>query len=74
MGAASIWHWLIVLMLLGTIVLSIWTAVRILHKAGFSGWWTLLALIPLANLIMLWVFAFVEWPALVTRHRADSSS
>jgi uncharacterized membrane protein YhaH (DUF805 family) len=35
---------------------------KIVSKAGFSGAWALLALIPLINIIMLWVFAFVRWP------------
>ena len=36
---------------------------RILRRIGFSGWWSILAIIPLANLIALWVLAFVDWPA-----------
>ena len=35
---------------------------RILGKAGFSGWWAVCALIPLLNLLMLWIFAFSQWP------------
>jgi uncharacterized membrane protein YhaH (DUF805 family) len=35
---------------------------RILHPAGRSRWWTLIAFIPLLNLIGLWVFAFSRWP------------
>lgn len=35
---------------------------RILNKAGFSGWYSLLSLIPVINVICLWVFAFVDWP------------
>lgn len=73
MGAASIFHWLIILIFLGTIVLSVWMQVRILHKAGFSGWWMLLTLIPLVNLIMLWVFAFAEWPALAPAPQINNS-
>jgi hypothetical protein len=33
-------------------------------KAGYSGWWSLLMLIPIVNLITLYVFAFSDWPAL----------
>jgi hypothetical protein len=36
--------------------------VKIIKKAGYSGWWTLTAFVPLLNLIMLWVFAFSTWP------------
>ena len=35
---------------------------KIVSKAGYSGAWSLLALIPLLNIIMLWVFAFARWP------------
>ena len=44
------------------IVVAIWLPVRILHRAGYSGWWVILTLIPLVNLIMIWVFAFSTWP------------
>ena len=37
-------------------------AVKILHKAGYSGWWLLTAFVPFLNVIMLWIFAFARWP------------
>lgn len=46
------------------IALVLWTCARISRKAGFSGWWSLLMLIPLVNIVMIWVFAFSDWPAL----------
>lgn len=36
---------------------------RVLRRAGFSPWWTLLVLVPPINVIALWVFAYVRWPA-----------
>jgi uncharacterized membrane protein YhaH (DUF805 family) len=42
----------------------LWLMVRVLHKAGFSGWWCLIWLVPFANFVMLWVFAFARWPRL----------
>lgn len=33
-------------------------------KAGFSPWLCLLMVVPLANLAMLYVLAFADWPAL----------
>lgn len=60
MGTFSIWHWLIVGFILG---LVIWIYGRIARKAGFSRWWSLTMFIPLVNLVMIWVFAFVKWPA-----------
>ena len=38
--------------------------VVVVRKAGYSGWWALLMLVPLINLVMIWVFAFAAWPRL----------
>lgn len=35
---------------------KIWT------KAGYSGWWSLLILIPIVNLLSLLYLAFGHWP------------
>jgi hypothetical protein len=37
---------------------------NVLHRAGRTRWWTVLAFVPGVNLIALWVFAFSRWPAL----------
>jgi len=37
---------------------------KILNKAGYSRAWVLILIVPIVNLIMLWVFAFARWPAL----------
>jgi MFS family permease len=39
-----------------------WLYVRIIRRAGYSGWWVLMALVPIGNIIMLCLFAFKEWP------------
>jgi hypothetical protein len=47
------------------LILSLITLIpisKILRRAGWSGWLSLLFFIPLANLIFLWVFAFGRWP------------
>ena len=59
MGAFSIFHWLVVLVVL---VLLVFPVCRIVGKAGYSPLLGLLWFIPLVNLVMLWVFAFAEWP------------
>jgi uncharacterized membrane protein YhaH (DUF805 family) len=41
--------------------------IRIFQKAGRSGWWAVLMVIPLINIIVLWIFAFSNWPALDRR-------
>ncbi len=35
---------------------------QILLRTGHSPWWALLSVVPLANLIALWIFAFSNWP------------
>ncbi|MDR7132820.1 hypothetical protein J2X06_000019 [Lysobacter niastensis] len=55
MGGLSIWHWVIAL----TFLVPLW---RIVSKAGFPGPLSLLALVPLVNVVLLWVFAFARWP------------
>jgi uncharacterized membrane protein YhaH (DUF805 family) len=35
---------------------------KVLNKAGFSRWYSLLSLIPIVNITCLWLFAFIEWP------------
>jgi hypothetical protein len=46
-------------------VLGIIAAVKVITKAGYSGWWILIAFIPIVGSIFVLVFAFSTWP--VTR-------
>jgi hypothetical protein len=52
------------LIYLGLIVLFIAAYVKIVTKAGYSGWWVLIGLVPVVGLVMFLVFAFSDWPAL----------
>jgi len=36
--------------------------IKIISKAGYSGWWVLIMFVPIVNVIMLLVFAYKEWP------------
>jgi hypothetical protein len=63
MGTLSIWHWLI---FLASAWLSVvyWIAlVRILNRTGYRGWWSLLSLVPVVNVVALWRFSKAAWPA-----------
>jgi uncharacterized membrane protein YhaH (DUF805 family) len=40
---------------------------HILRRTGHSGWWVLLGLIPVVNVLALWTFANKAW------HRTDAS-
>ncbi len=52
-------------------VFCLWLGYRILEKAGFEGWWTLVLLIPVINIIMIWYFAFNPWPNLPIENKQD---
>ena len=64
MGGFSLWHWLILIVWL--IVLG-YPVARILRRTGHSTWWVIAFLIPLNNLVSLWVLAFARWPRVPER-------
>lgn len=43
---------------------SAWLAGRVAQKAGYSVWWGLAQFISPFAIILTWVFAFIDWPAL----------
>ncbi|MGO9456999.1 MAG: DUF805 domain-containing protein [Acidimicrobiales bacterium] len=63
-GIAGAGGFLIFLLLiyLAIAVLFIIAYVKILSKAGYSGWWVLIGLVPLVGAVMFLVFAFSKWP------------
>lgn len=63
MGTWSIWHWLVVFL----IVLPLWFFSRAVAKAGFSPWSVVWGIVPIVNIVMLWVFAYAKWPSLPDR-------
>jgi uncharacterized membrane protein YhaH (DUF805 family) len=64
-SAFGIAHFFILLVVL---VIVLFPIVKILQKAGYSGWWVLLWFLPIGNLVALWIFAFADWPALRRAH------
>jgi hypothetical protein len=64
MGAQIGWSFGNLLFLIALLVLVVVPYWKLWQRTGHSGWWALLMLVPLANLISLWVLAFKEWPAL----------
>ena len=56
-GFGSFWMLLISAMVL----LPFW---RICTKAGYSGWLSLLVLIPVVNVVFVYFLGFSEWPSL----------
>ena len=55
---------LVVLLVVGVVsaVVVIWPAARICAKAGYSPWLGIAAVIPVANVVLLWFLAWAEWP------------
>ena len=58
-GSFGLWQILIFLIMIAVFMIPY---VKIIKKAGYSGWWVLVMLVPIVNFVMLWVFAFVRWP------------
>ena len=56
----------------GLLMLIIYAAIVVVpffqlwKRTGHSGWISLLMLLPIVNLVMLYVLAFKRWPALET--------
>jgi hypothetical protein len=59
MTGSGIGHWVFFILM---VALTLYPIGRILGRLGFSPFWSVLALIPLVNLIGLWLLAFIDWP------------
>lgn len=55
---------LFLILLPAYILFCLWLGYRILQKAGLDGRWVLTLLVPVVNIIMIWVFAYSHWPNL----------
>jgi len=62
MGASIDGMVIVALLLVGALVVFPWW--RIISRTGLPGPLALLAIIPVANIVLLWVLAFIDWPAL----------
>jgi len=45
-------------------VFVVWLCTKILDKAGLNKAWAICLFVPILNIIMLWIFAFTQWPGL----------
>jgi hypothetical protein len=61
MSAISTWH-IFILLLIGAGIL--WPVAKILQKASYSRWWCLIWVVPILNIVALWIFATAKWPNL----------
>jgi hypothetical protein len=64
MGADSIGipELTVVLAIVLMALVVVWPASRICRRIGFSPWLGVLAVFPLANLVLLWFVALAKWP------------
>jgi hypothetical protein len=53
--------WLI--FIIPVFLLSFWFCARVLRKAGFSIWWSVFVFFPPALVVLIWLMAFIDWPA-----------
>jgi predicted PurR-regulated permease PerM len=55
---------LLVILYIAAIALAVaWPAARICDRLGFPRWLGVLAIIPVANLALLWFVALARWPS-----------
>lgn len=59
MWGYGVGHWIFFVVMVAIVLYPIG---RILGRLGLSPFWSVLALIPIVNLIGLWLLAFVDWP------------
>jgi hypothetical protein len=52
---------LMFLLMAALVVVPFW---RISTRAGYAGWFSLLVLVPVVNLVTLYFLAFADWPRL----------
>lgn len=62
------------LFLLALAAASAWMATIVCRRAGLSPLWGLLILVPLVNLVAVWLFAFNDWPAVDGARPADGDA
>jgi len=60
----SILSIIFILVGIASIVTSAIAIIRIVQRAGFSGWWALVIFLPVLNMLALWYFGFGHWPIL----------
>ena len=60
----------VVMMIAATALLVIWPAWTICRRLGLPPWLGVLAVLPLANLVLLWYVALAPWPRMESGPRA----
>ena len=50
--------------------LVLWPTIRILKRLGLSPWMSLLLIVPIGNLLLLWIVAYSDWNNVKATSRA----
>lgn len=66
MGSLSVWHLIVLLFAVATIV----PAAKALSRVGLSPWWAILSVVPIIGWFGLWAFAYARWPNVDSDRRA----
>ena len=49
------------------LVIILWPVARICRRTGHTPWLAILAVIPVANVVLLWFIALSRWPSTQTQ-------
>ena len=63
MNSIGMPEFIFVAALCGSLLTVVWPTSRVCRRAGFSLWFGLWAIVPIANIVLLWFLALAEWPA-----------
>lgn len=58
-GGISLWQ---PLLIIGVTLIPVLIYGPIAKKADYSRLWSLMFFVPILNIIIVWVFAFIKWP------------
>jgi hypothetical protein len=64
-GSLSIWHWIVLLAALATVI----PVAKALSRVGLSPWWAILSIVPIVGWFGFWAFAYAPWPKVDSERR-----
>ena len=53
---------ILIIILLVVFMLPYFVFGPVAARAGFSRWWAVLMFVPVVNIVLVWVMAFIDWP------------
>jgi hypothetical protein len=67
MGGVGMRELFVIIFTVGILFVVLWPYGRIYSRMGYSPWIALLMIVPVVNLITLWVVAYGTWPAVTPK-------